>query len=169
MEYILNRDIKRRITMANSDQITIRNYEPTDFENLIEIAQALPEWFTKNGISHMQIDLRFQNGFVAIYDSQIVGFISFITIEGEGQVGWMGLLPKFHRKGIGRMLVNQVISELKDVGVKILQVYTLGESVDYEPYARTRAFYRGIGFKDFRKFKQDNPECPEQLILKMEL
>jgi GNAT superfamily N-acetyltransferase len=115
----------------------------------------------------MRIDLRYHKGYIAIIDSRIVGFLSFFTFEGVGKVGWMGVLPEFHRKGIGRKLVNQLISELKEAGVKSLQVYTLGDSVDYEPYVRTRAFYRAVGFKDFKKFEQDDPECPEQLILKM--
>ncbi len=155
--------------MEKTDELTIRTYNPSDFDQLIKIAKALPEWFTENGINHMHIDLRFQQGFVALYDSEIVGFLSFFTVEGEGQIGWMGIFPKFHRQGIGRMLVNHLISELKNVGVKTLRVYTLGDSVEYEPYERTRAFYRGIGFKDFRRFKQDNIECPEQLIMIMDL
>jgi ribosomal protein S18 acetylase RimI-like enzyme len=155
--------------VGENEEIIIRRYVPEDFEHTIAIAKDLPEWFTKNGITKMQIDLMFQKGFVAVLDSKIVGFLSFLTIEGEGQIGWTGVHPKFHRKGIGRMLVNRLITELKEVGAKTLKVYTLGDSVDYEPYARTRAFYRGVGFKDFQKFKQDNPECPEQLIMIMEL
>ena len=31
----------------------------------------------------------------------------------------MGILPEFHRQGIGRMLVNKLITELKEVGGKI--------------------------------------------------
>lgn len=155
--------------MEKIEEISIRRYEPEDFEHTIAIAKDLPEWFTKNGISHMQIDLKFQKGFIAVYESKIIGFLSFITIEGEGQMGWMGVQPEFHRKGIGRMLVNKLIIELKEVGVKTLKVYTLGDSVEYEPYSRTRAFYRGVGFREFQKFKQDNPECPEQLIMIMDL
>jgi ribosomal protein S18 acetylase RimI-like enzyme len=155
--------------LSNTKQITIRKYENSDYEQLIEIGKALPQWFTENGISKMQIDLRYQQGFVAVIDSKIIGFLSFITIEGEGQIGWMGVLPKFHRKGIGRTLVDKLTTELKDVGVAALKVYTLGDSVDYEPYAKTRAFYRGVGFTDFQRFEQDDPECPEQLILKMDI
>jgi ribosomal protein S18 acetylase RimI-like enzyme len=151
------------------EEISIRKYEPEDFKYIFEIANALPEWFTENGISHMQIDLKYQKGFVAVYEPKIIGFLSFITIEGEGQIGWMGVHPEFHRMGIGRMLVNKLITELKEVGVKTLRVYTLGDSVEYEPYERTRTFYKRVGFREFKKFKQDNPECPEQLIMIMDL
>ena len=151
--------------MEKTEVTIIKKYEPIDFGQLIGIARGLPEWFTKNGITKMQIDLRFQKGFVAVLDSQIVGFLSFLTIEGEGQIGWMGVLPEFHRQGIGRLLVNRLISEFKEVGVRTLRVNTLGDSVEYEHYEMPRAFYRGLGFKDFQRIKQDNPEYPEQLIM----
>jgi ribosomal protein S18 acetylase RimI-like enzyme len=151
--------------MARTNQINIRNYEKSDSEQLIDIAKALPEWFTENGIKHMQIDLRYQQGFVALNDSQIVGFLSFFVTEGIGHLGWIGILPEFHRQGIGRKLVEHLISELKQVGIHELRVNTLGDSVEYEPYERTRAFYRSIGFEDFQRIKQDDPQCPEQLIM----
>jgi GNAT superfamily N-acetyltransferase len=151
--------------MNKMDGIMIRKYVTTDFEQLIEIAKTLPEWFTAGGIKHMSIDLRFQHGFVALNDSRIVGFLSFFVNESVAQIGWIGVLSEFHHKGIGRKLVGRLISELKKVGIRELRVNTLGDSVEYEPYARTRAFYRKVGFKDFQRIKQDNPECPELLIL----
>lgn len=155
--------------MESIQGVTIRNYEEDDYNQLIKIAASLPEWFTDNGISKMEIDLRSQKGFEAVHRSKAIGFITFFTQEGEGQIGWMGILSDYHRLGIGSMLVEHLKAELREGGVKTLWVYTLGDSVEYEPYDKTRAFYRALGFKDFKSFKQDNPECPEQLILKMEL
>ena len=151
--------------MNKTNEIIIRKYETADFNHVIEITKALPEWFTKTGIEHMRVDLRFQQGFVAVSDSRIVGFLTFFVTEGVGHIGWIGILPEFHRQGIGRKLVGQLISELKMAGVNILRVNTLGDSVEYEPYERTRAFYWGMGFEDLQRIKQDDPECPEQLIL----
>src|SRR4030042_6779199 len=151
--------------MNKMDGIMIRKYVTTDLEQLIEIAKTLPEWFTAGGIKHMSIDLRFQHGFVTLNDCRIVGFLSFFVNESVGQIGWVGVLSEFHHQGIGQKLVGRLISELKKAGIRELRVNTLGDSVEYEPYARTRAFYRRIGFKDFQRIKQDNPECPELLIL----
>ena len=50
-----------------------------------------------------------------------------------------------------------------------VEVETLGESVDYEPYERTRAFYRAIGFRDFKRVMTDNPGMPESLTLQKRL
>ena len=51
-----------------------------------------------------------------------------------------------HRQGIGRRLVRAVEEHLRDSGVQLLQVKTFGPSGASEEYARTRAFYRSIGF-----------------------
>lgn len=151
--------------MDNTNKTTIRNYEKSDFQKIIDITKALHKWFTENGIRYMQIDLRYQQGFVALNDSGIVGFLTFFVTEGIGHIGWIGILPELHRQGIGRKLVEQLISELNQEGIHELRVNTLGDSVDCEPYERTRAFYRGIGFEDFQRIEQNDPECPEQLIM----
>jgi len=155
--------------MFDISRVKIRRSEHRDFEHFIEIAGSLPEWFTPNGIEHMVIDLRFQQGFAAIHDSRILGFLSYFVNESIAHIGWIGVLPVYQRKGIGRKLVDNLISELGHFNVRKLRVNTLGDSVDYEPYERTRAFYRGIGFRDFQRIAQDNPECPEKLILEMEI
>jgi hypothetical protein len=51
-----------------------------------------------------------------------------------------------HRAGIGRQLVERAVADVRAAGVQLLQVKTLGPSDDYEPYARTRAFYEALGF-----------------------
>jgi GNAT superfamily N-acetyltransferase len=151
--------------MGNVNEINIRDYKPEDFKGIIEIAESLPEWFTKNGLENMKKDLGFQPGFVAEKDSDRIGFLSYFVSEGVGQIGWMGVLKELHRNGIGRKLVERTSSALKSAGISRLRVYTLGDSVEYEPYARTRAFYWAVGFEDHERIKQDNPECPEQLIM----
>lgn len=38
------------------------------------------------------------------------------------------------------------MSELADAGVRVVEVKTLDESADYEPYIATRAFWAAHGF-----------------------
>lgn len=45
-------------------------------------------------------------------------------------------------------------------------VVTLGESVDYEPYERTRRFYRSAGFEDSDRVVTNNPGMPGELTLR---
>ena len=58
----------------------------------------------------------------------------------------MGILPQYHRKGIGKLLIKELENYLKDDGLKILQVKTVSADRDCSAYAKTRAFYKAVGF-----------------------
>ena len=72
-----------------------------------------------------------------------------------------GVLPQYHRQGLGREMMSVAESYLRDRGVKFIQVKTLSDSHSDTGYARTRAFYRAIGFAPLEEFKtlwdEDNP------------
>jgi hypothetical protein len=52
-------------------------------------------------------------------------------------------------------------------GVEYLQVKTLTDTVDYEPYARTRAFYVACGFRPLQVFSDLwDPENPALQLVK---
>jgi GNAT superfamily N-acetyltransferase len=150
-------------------EITIRTMKLQDRDDVIAIAQSLAPWFTETGLAHIRIDVKFQPGFVADLDARTAGFITYYVAEGAGNIGWVGMRQEYIRRGIGRRLVQAVFDELRTAGVEELHVRTLGESVNYAPYARTRAFYRAMGFVDFKSTMQDNPECPELLELVRQL
>ncbi len=137
---------------------------------MLDLARQLPEWFTAGGLEHMAVDFGFQHRRVAVGDDgQMLGFATFIVNEGIGRITWLGVRPDCHRSGIGRALALAIEKELADAGVQAVVVDTLGDSVDYEPYARTRAFYRALGYADQNRVFNDNPEYPEQLTLRKEL
>jgi len=61
---------------------------------------------------------------VAEVDGRVVGHIAFspVTIS-DGTMNWYGLgpvsvLPEYQRKGIGRVLIKEGLSRLKDLGAK---------------------------------------------------
>ena len=155
--------------MQMNDAIQIRELIEEDHNCVMEIANALPQWFSQTGLDHIAVDLKFQPGFVGLRDDRIVGFTTFFVSEAVGHLGWIGVLPEFHRQGIGRSLVEQVASRLKPSGVHRLEVNTLGDSVEYEPYKRTRQFYRSLGFEEHERIPQNNPECPELLVMRKKL
>lgn len=77
----------------------------------------------------------------------------------------MGILPSYHRKGIGTQLVAVTQKYLVEQGYKLFMVKTLGPSSDYAPYARTREFYRSVGFYPLEEIKQIWDEENPCLIL----
>jgi len=142
---------------------------PDDLAAAMTVARSLPEWFNDGGIEQMTVDLCHQRGAVAEVDHDVVGFITWFSRAGVGEIGWIAVAPDHHRRGIGARLLEYAEDRLRRSGATEVQVETLGESVDYEPYERTRAFYRAAGFCYFKSVMTDNPGMPESLTLQKSL
>lgn len=136
----------------------------------MKIARALPEWFNELGLRDMNKDFDVEEGFVAEVDDKIVGFITHKPLrKDERELTWIGLLKEFQRKGIGTRLFKRLEKKLKDKGIKWLQVLTVAETEDYEPYERTRNFYHKVGFKDVKIKKKAGGKKEDMLVLKKEI
>lgn len=140
-----------------------------DYGAAMELARSLPDFFNDQGIAEMAVDLLNADGAVAELSGGLVGFVTWSNRESVGRIGWIGVDGHHHREGIGRRLLEMAESVLRASGADTLQVDTLGESIDYEPYARTRAFYRSVGFEDVESVTLDNPGMPEMLTLEKPL
>lgn len=64
----------------------------------------------------------------------------------------MGVLPAYHRQGVGRRLISAVETYLRANGTRFLQVKTLSEAHPDPFYQRTRQFYLGTGFFPLETF-----------------
>ena len=136
-------------------------------EQVLQLIEALPDWFDIDARTRaMPIDLLFQEVFVAEDEGRIVGFITLYIAEGRVNIGWLGVHPEDQRKGIGSQLINAAEDFSRQMEIDKLAVYTLGDSVDYEPYESTRAFYLKHGFTIYQRTQTDNPGCPEEIKLK---
>ena len=63
----------------------------------------------------------------------------------------MGVLPEYHRKGIGTKLFEAAKEIAVEKGYSFLQVKTV-QMGKYEEYDRTNMFYLSLGFKEFEVF-----------------
>lgn len=154
---------------ATASSVEFRPMAPVDYANVTDMARALPEWFNEDGISQISAAVHHQEGVVAEVDDNVVGFVTWCTHDGIGEISWIAVSSGHHRRGIGARLLEFAENSLREAGVTELQVETLGDSVDYEPYERTRAFYRTNGFRDFKRVMTDNPSMPESLTLRKSL
>jgi len=130
------------------------------------IMKSLDKWFDENTLNSIVIDLKYHKGYTAKDKDNIVGFITYFVYEGIGNIGWIGVKQDYQNNKIGRKLIERIENDLKKDGINILQVYTLSDSVEYEPYEKTRKFYYNNGFKEYRRVKTNNPSCPEELYLR---
>lgn len=76
--------------------------------------------------------------------------LGFVTIQENFpctcEIHVLGVLPCFHRKGIGRNLVTQCADRYRRLGFHYMTVKTLAEPAGDAEYASTRAFYKAMGF-----------------------
>lgn len=128
----------------------IRKMNSEDLSNIMKVAKTLPQWFAEGGLAFLSKDIPFQSGIIA-EENGFIGFLTFYVNQGVATIGWMGVLPSNHRVGVGSQLLIELKKILAIHKIKTIVVSTLGDSVDYEPYNRTRSFYRKNGFVDFQK------------------
>lgn len=129
----------------------------------LKVMHNIPKWFNppedidKKSIIHREYP------FFAAYDNQNpIGFLTLkIHNEFTADIYNMGILEEYHRQGIGKSLIEMAEKYCFDNGFKYLTVKTLDYSAIYEPYERTRNFYRKVGFVPLEVFTtfwdEENP------------
>lgn len=128
------------------------------------ILRMLPNWF---GIEEAIVDyakITKEMPFYAVYqDNNPIGFVAIkVHNQYTAEVCVMGILQKYHRKGIGKMLINKCEEFCRESGKEFLTVKTLDESRIDESYEKTRLFYIAMGFKPievFRTFWDESNPC----------
>jgi len=151
------------------DDMKIRAYKTGDLEGISKIIDSLPEWLDTNARKNIPIDLEYQKCIVSEKDGSITGFLSYFVYEAVGIIAWIAVEKDDRNNGIGCMLLKEFETEMETKGIKWCQVYTLSDSIEYEPYNHTRAFYFKNGYKEYRRIPTDNPSCPEELYLRKRL
>jgi GNAT superfamily N-acetyltransferase len=111
--------------------IETRQIEKQDHPGILAVAEALPDWFDEDARRRaIPADLWHQDGFVALTEGQIVGFITLFVSEGRLNIGWLGTRLDCHRDGIGSQLLACAEEFGRQHGLKEMATYTLGDGVD---------------------------------------
>jgi GNAT superfamily N-acetyltransferase len=147
--------------------VETRQIREEDYQGIVRVADALPDWFDSDARERsIPIDLKHHDGFIAVADGKIVGFITLFVAEGRLHISWLGVSPDYHNQGIGSELLKRAEAFGKQRSLTELATYTLGDGVDYKPYEATRQFYFRRGFTIYQRNKTDNPGCPEEIKIK---
>lgn len=119
------------------------------------ILRSLPLWFgIETAIVDYVQDVRAMETWAAFEGDQLLGFASINRhFEASAEIHVMGIKENFHRKGIGRTLLNDIENELRKGGVKFLTVKTLSASRLNKEFDQTRNFYLHVGFTPLEEFK----------------
>ena len=120
------------------------------------ILRSLPEWFgIEEATRQYVLDIEALPTFLATVKGQVVGFLTLKQhSEYAAEVLVTGVYPQEHRKGVGRALMASAEAYLRERGVEYLQVKTLSAAHPDRHYAKTRRFYRAMGFRPLEEFPE---------------
>jgi [ribosomal protein S18]-alanine N-acetyltransferase len=128
--------------------VTIRDYEPRDFESLFEIDRAafVPD------LAYSRAELRFylqsprSRTLVAEHEGEVVGFaIGSLERATSGHVVTLDVRPGHQRRGIGRRLLQALEEGLWKLGARAFILETPAEE------GGARRFYEKQGYVAIRR------------------
>ena len=145
------------------------SYNMNEEEQIIQIAQELPEWFTNTAIDNIKKDLERCEVITDKADNFVNGFIIFKIEYNKCFIKWMAVKKEVQRRGIGKKLIAKLIKKCKDKNIKTIETDTLADTEDYKLYGKTRSFYYSVGFKKHSFIKNGYEDGDDKLILRLEV
>lgn len=118
-----------------------------------EIARLEKECFSspwsEDGLKS-ELDNKFARFYVAFLDGQIAGYIGSHNVLGEVYITNVAVFPEFRRNGVGKALVELLVSEMKaenaefvtlEVRESNLNAISLYEKCGFEKVGKRKDFY----------------------------
>jgi GNAT superfamily N-acetyltransferase len=127
------------------------------------IIDALPNWFGLPDANTSYIEGVGSKAAFVVSDGSgtALGMLSLAhPYPTNADIYWLGVLPAFHRKGIGKLLLDAALAWARELGCETTTVETLSDTDPDPGYGRTRAFYKAMGFKplfELRPHGDNNP------------
>ncbi len=129
-----------------------------------EVLESLPEWFGIPASVEAYVSAADSLPMFACFapGGEVVGFVSVKThTPAAAGVYVLGVKRPWHRRGIGRALIEAAAQFARCRGERFLTVKTLSPSKPDLNYAATRRFYEAMGFLPIEEFptlwNADNP------------
>ena len=123
-----------------------RKANQTEHSAVIKIARSLSDWFSAEAVRNMQTDFAHNKLIVALSNEEIVGFLCYTTYSGKCLLLWMGVKPDKHYQGIGAKLIGFLEQIAREHSLHTIEIETLSNTNNYEPYQNTCDFYYRQGF-----------------------
>ncbi len=136
----------------------------------LKIAGKNSHFFNSNGLKTMEEDFKSGLLFGAYTEGEMVGFISFKELNSQVvELTWIAVDPAHKGRGIGSLLINKGLDLLPKKYI-LCETKTLSE-IDPDPeYARTRKFYKNLGFiplETISPYKDWGIDNPCQIFVKI--
>lgn len=126
---------------------SISNTDNQQKKAIMDIAKSLPEFFDEMGLKEIADKLDNHMIFGSFDGQKLVGFVTYRQSDSAAlELSWLAVSRESQGQGIGYDLVKSTLNQLSEKGFKICYVKTLAETDDDAGYAKTRAFYKSLGF-----------------------
>lgn len=114
------------------------------------VLDDLTDWFSIGESRKTYIEESLDKRFLAIFiDDKPVGFLVMkATSKDCAEIFVMGVMKKYHRLGLGSLLIKAFEDLARTLSFSYGQVKTV-ESGIYEDYDKTNAFYQAMDYKEF--------------------
>ena len=124
------------------------NNKKAEYTN--NILRKLPEWFGIEESIQEYVNTVHKYPYWAAFENNIcIGFFSgTIHYNRTGDIYVCGIDPKYHRRGIGTLLYKKLEEYFIKNDCEYVMVKTISDTDTDANYAKTRAFYKKIGFKE---------------------
>ena len=130
----------------------VRPLQQYDAVKCDAIVASLPYHFAQQeGRRRCAEAVRSESGLVAVESDRPVGFLTFVPrFDRAAEITWMAVHADHRRKGIGRLLIESLVGDLRVSNKRLILVLTVSPNGDEDGkedgYPATRAFYRAMGF-----------------------
>jgi ribosomal protein S18 acetylase RimI-like enzyme len=124
------------------------NNKKAEYTNCV--LRKLPEWFGNEESLQHYINTVHKYPFWAAFDNNnCIGFFSVkIHYNRTGDIYVCGIDPNYHGKGIGTLLYKATENYFIKNACEYIIVKTLSEINSDKNYAKTRDFYKKMGFNE---------------------
>jgi ribosomal protein S18 acetylase RimI-like enzyme len=146
---------------------TIAGPAPWTAPEAERLLRTLPQWFgIESALLRYAAAAAVLPTFIARTDGHVAGFVSLREHNADTvEIDCLAVVPERHRSGVGHALCAAAADWWRARGGRLLQVKTLGAAHPDAGYARTRAFYRALGFVAVEEFDALWPGHPCLLLV----
>jgi GNAT superfamily N-acetyltransferase len=138
--------------------LIIRNYRDDDREQCRSLWRELTEWHREIyqdqtiGGEHPEdyFDKHLakvgpERLWVAVHDSRVVGLVGLIVEGNEAEIEPVIVCKAYRGKGVGKQLIETVISETRKIGVRLLNVRPVARNMETIKFLYKQGF-KNLGY-----------------------
>ena len=145
--------------------VVVRRADPPAVAGILA---SVPEWFgIPEATAQYVVDAGRLPSYLAVDGDEVVGVALLAEHFPESrELHLLAVRRDRHRQGIGRLLVETVVADLRQAGVRLLEVHTVGPSHEDEGYARTREFYLALDFVAMTELRRIDWNGPTLILVR---